>query len=330
MVSCQPNNIINETVDKSSIENQEESIKQEETTQEEITVEDFIYTYASKEEAALILASEDDYIVQLSAFDYASKFNSTQALDYDGRLAVYRHNTLEWRDDQKAVVDKAMINVTAYLEAMEITIPHISFALTSIADEGGAAYTRQNMIVLKPHHVSVYSQGLEDLILHEFFHIYSRMNKELRPAMYAIIGYQTCDPLIPPDQIKDLMISNPDAPDNNFYITGLYQGENLSFIPIIYSSEAYEIDSGRSFFETLNDDMLGVTIVNGKPEVILNDGQLLIVKKEEIEDFYDKVGRNTSYTYHPEETMADNFVFLAKNMTVRDMHILEELKKVLK
>jgi len=297
-------------------------------TEQEVVLEGF--SFLEKAAAIEILSTEDDYLIKLSQFDYASKYNSDKPLNTEELETAYGLTVLEYSDDQKRVIAEAALHIKEKLDPLGVDMPEISFILTSNADEGGAAYTRGSSIILKSRHIgSKSSKGLEELIVHEMFHVYSRTHKDLRKDMYEVIGYQPCEELVIPSELADYMISNPDAPDNNFYIEGLFEGENYAFIPIIYSSEAYEIDSGRSFFETLNDDMLAVTIVDGVAKPVKINDELLIVKKNQIEDFYDKIGMNTDYTYHPEETMADNFVFLVFGDEVKSPWVVEGLKKVI-
>jgi len=288
------------------------------------------FAFLDKESAIEVLSTEDDYLIKLSQFDFASKYNSDKPLDKEGLEAAYDLTVLEYSEEQKRVIAEAMVIIHEKLDPLNVDMPEISFILTSNADEGGAAYTRGSSIILKSRHIgSKTSKGLEELIVHEMFHVYSRAHKDLRKDMYEVIGYQPCEELVVPSELKDFMISNPDAPDNNFYIEGTFNGENYAFIPIIYSSEAYEIGSGRSFFETLNDDMLAVTIKAGVAEPVKTGDELLIIKKNQIEGFYDKIGMNTDYTYHPEETIADNFVFLVFGDEVKSPWVVEGLKKVI-
>lgn len=287
------------------------------------------YQFISGETAIEILATEDDYISKLSLFDYHSKFQSEDILDEEGRKKVYGQYVLEWSDQQKEAVDAAMKVIGNKMSGFDIDMPEINFILTSDEDEGGAAYTRGTSIILKPNHVYKHSESLEHLIAHEMFHVYSRTHKDQRVEMYGVIGYEPCEELVMPEALRDLKISNPDAPDNNFYITGRYQNTIYDFIPIIYSTAPYEIGSGASFFQTLRDDMLAVEIINGKPEPIYAEGELVIVKKQHIDDFYEKIGLNTEYTYHPEETMADNFVFMLYEMDVKSPWVLEGLRAVI-
>lgn len=288
------------------------------------------HNFISGQQAVEILAADDDYTSKLSIFDYNSKFQSEIILDVSGRTEVLNSHVLEWNDSQKKSVDEAMNHINDLFLEFDIDMPDINFILTSDVDEGGAAYTRGTSIILKPHSVYQHSMDLEHLIVHEMFHVYSRAHKELRSEMYAVIGYKECEELIWPTEIADLKISNPDAPDNNFYISGTYEGVEYDFMPIIFSSEPYEVGSGTSFFRTLQDKFLAVKIVDGKPEPIYLSDELLVVSKNNIAEFYDKVGLNTDYTYHPEETMADNFVFMIYKMDVKSPFVVEGLNSVIK
>jgi len=287
------------------------------------------HSFISGEQALDVLAAEDDYTSKLSIFDYNSKFQSDHVLDEAGRKVVLEDHVLEWNDSQMKSVDQAMANINEKFANFDIDMPEITFILTADKDEGGAAYTRGTSIILKSHSVYKHSLDLEHLIVHEMFHVYSRAYKDFRPDMYAVIGYSQCEELAWPKELVDLKISNPDAPDNNFYIRGTYKDIEYDFMPIIYSSESYEVGSGQSFFSTLQDKFLAVEVVDGVPNPIYLSDELLIVSKNSINEFYDKVGRNTDYTYHPEETMADNFVFMIYQVDVKSPFVVEGLNKII-
>ena len=307
----------------------EESIPVEVVEPIEYKEADIKHSFISGQEAVEVLAADDDYTSKLSIYDYNSKFQSEVILDATGRTEILNNHVLEWNDSQKESVDEAMRRINDLFLEFDIDMPDINFILTSDVDEGGAAYTRGTSIILKPHSVYQHSMDLEHLIVHEMFHVYSRAHKELRSEMYAVIGYNECEELVWPSEISDLKISNPDAPDNNFYITGTYEDVEYDFMPIIFSSEPYEVGSGTSFFRTLQDKFLAVKIIAGKPEPIYLSDELLIVSKNNIVEFYEKVGLNTDYTYHPEETMADNFVFMIYKMDVKSPFVVEGLNSVI-
>lgn len=292
-----------------------------------LTDEHEAYGFIQGDEATTILAADDDYTIKLSTFDYASKYRSDRPLDAAERKTVIEQYVLDWRPSQKTIMDEAMAEILPRIEAMGIDMPKIQFILTTRDDEGGAAYTRENAIILKPFNIQA-GDSLNRLITHEMFHVYSRAHKELREAMYGVIHYEKCEELVIPPELAELTIANPDAPNNNYYINGTYEGETLSFIPLIYSSQAYDIDKGGSFFTHLQDNMLAVEIVDGVAEPIYRDSQPLVVTKDKITDYFDKIGENTQYTYHPEETMADNFVALIFEDDVPSPWVVDGLKAI--
>ncbi len=287
-------------------------------------------TLIKGQEAGEILAADDDYTTQLSAFDYASKFKSNSPLNYEQRLEKYLPSVKGWTSTQEATLKETVEEVNRLLAGRTLNLPdEITIIFENGKIEGGAAYTRGSSIIFPTNRVNGFNTGLTELFIHELFHVYSRNNKDKREAMYGIIGYKKCDALVMPDEIKELTIANPDAPDNNYYLTCTYNEDEIAFIPIIYSKEAYDIDSNESFFKYLNDDMLAVEITGTTASALRKDEALVIVKKHELDNFYEQIGNNTSYTYHPEETIADNFVFLVMNSDVTDPWVLEGLSNII-
>jgi hypothetical protein len=258
-----------------------------------------------------ILGADDDYTETLSKFDYESKFKSGRKLTAEERAAAYKKalDTYSDRDIQR--LDKAFQTVFGKMNGLKAKLPAKIHIFSEQKIEGGAAYTRANVICMPKRIVAmVPDRALADLAAHEMFHVISRYNRELRPAMYATIGYRKVGKPVIPENLSRLTIANPDAPENDYAITGTYRGKTMDFMPILHSKREYRPDEGSSFFAYLNDDLLAVEIKYGVPTAVLSDGEPLIVEKEEVGNFFEQVGRNTDYTYHPEETVADHFKFL--------------------
>jgi hypothetical protein len=288
--------------------------------------------FANTKQAIDILSKEDNYIKGLSKFDYASKMKSSHALNLNERKALYSKAVLSWNNTEKERVKNSANEILKKIKGWNLNLPSkIVFITTNGNEEGNASYTRTNAITLPKTMLKYYEnpKDLEGLIAHELFHVYSRYNKNLRDKMYGIIHFKKCAELQFPKEIKDLKISNPDAPANNYYINATYKNKLYSFIPIIYSSKPYDIKSNASFFQSLKEGMLAVKIVNSKPQTIYENGSPLIVSKDQLADFYKQIGKNTNYTYHPEETMADNFELLVLGEKVPSKWVLDDLKKVI-
>lgn len=286
-----------------------------------------------KEEGLQVLASEDDYIRQFSKFDYQAKFGlDEKSADFELIASIYGKALLDWNDDEMSRISRALESIEVKMQAYNFRMPEELWLINEDGSiEGGAAYTRGNAIILPRDFIGRLDEtGLERLILHELFHVISRYNKDLRPEIYGIISYKECQDLVVEGDLADRLIANPDAPDLNYYIDCSYEGNTVSFIPILYS-DVSDISPGESFFRYLQDDMIAVEIVESLPIPIKDEqGQYLVVSKNKLEDYYDLIGDNTGYTYHPEETMADNFVLmvLEKDSRVNDPWILEELRSI--
>ena len=61
----------------------------------------------------------------------------------------------------------------------------------------------------------------------------------------------------------------------------------------------------------------------------LNIDKPTLLKPDEVEGFFDQIGRNTSYILHPEETLANNFVFLiTEKKDLKNPEIPKKIKLV--
>ena len=92
------------------------------------------------------------------------------------------------------------------------------FIKTTGNEEGGAAYTRANAIVLPEAEMTAPVEKIRKTISHELFHVLSRANPDLREKLYAAIGFVKCDEVAFPLELKSRKLTNPDAPKNDHCI----------------------------------------------------------------------------------------------------------------
>lgn len=282
------------------------------------------------QDISAILGADDDYTRTLSSFDYAAKFGSAQPLDATRRTAAFKLAVQHFEDRDIKRLQTAFGATFARMKGMDIVLPETLHVFHEDRIEAGAAYTRANAICMPLAAVrSAPAEALADLAAHELFHVISRYNRKLRSAIYATLGFKPVEPLILAGDLAKRTIANPDAPDNNYAIPGNHQGESLHFMPILYSNRDYQ---GGSFFHYLHDDLIAVEILNGAPRPIVRDGRPLIVAKDAVKGYYDQVGRNTRYTFHPEETAADHFKLLLFHdpKTLPNPEKISALEKILR
>ncbi len=256
-------------------------------------------------DVSAILGADDAYTRSLSRFDYAAKFRSGRALSPDERASAFRKSLQPYAEAEIQVLREAFTAVFDGMKGMHVMLPEQIHIFSEESIEAGAAYTRAQTICM-PKQVLARGdmKSIQDLAAHELFHVLSRYNPALRTPIYASLGFRPVGPLSIQGELATRTIANPDAPDNTHAIRGEFQGETLDFMPILYSKTEFR---GGSFFEYLNDDLVAVRIGNGTPTVMERDGRPLIVHKDQVGGYFDQIGRNTAYTFHPEETSADHF-----------------------
>jgi hypothetical protein len=284
-------------------------------------------------DVSVILAAEDDYTKSLSAFDYAAKFKSEVPLSSEALKEAYSEFLEPYTKEEIKKLNKSFSKIKKGIKDYPVILPETLYVFSESTIESGAAYSRGNTICIpKTFMNSISPDQLDRLVAHEFFHVLSRYNKDLRPAMYAIIGYRQVNPLIIPDELKDLTIANPDAPDHYFAITCTYEDKPMDFIPITYSETSYDTIKGGTFFDYFLDEMLAVTITESQTLAVYKDNQPLLVSKFDLDDFTTQIGTNSDYTYHPEETTADHFVMLLLDdlNKLPNPELITALEKVLK
>ena len=97
-------------------------------------------------------------------------------------------------------------------------------------------------------------------------------------------------------------ITNPDAPRNDHCIRARLEGEPVCATPVLYADAAYDTQRGGEFFNYMRFEMLVPGATKGAEPRLVGLGKLT--------GFWEQVGRNTDYTIHPEEILAENFALL--------------------
>lgn len=289
-----------------------------------------VVKFASVEKARQLLNEDDEFTMSWSQFDIDSrmqKVNSTK----DELMNLISGEVRSWTESEKHNVSEVLHLLQSNVDKFDykIKLPdEIYIVKTTGREEGGAAgYTRSNYIVLKEDFVVNGGENLNNLIAHELFHVLSRNNPQFRNEMYANIGFKSMNKVDYPEEIKQYRLTNPDAPQTDSYVELKAEGEDVECMMIIYSKSDY---NGGSFFKYATIGFLRLEgDSNKKP--YLRDGHPVIYSFEQVEGFFEQVGRNTDYIIHPEEILADNFSFaMLGNKDLPSQEVLDKVIRVLK
>ena len=273
------------------------------------------FTFASVNEGKEILTARDDFVKRLSRFDRSARLKTAKDISEDTYLRFVGDSVQEWSADEKSLVSSAFSSLQTRINELSLPWPEVIYLVkTTGNEEGHAAYTRSNAIVLPSVMLVQENRALINKILvHELFHILTRNNHELKEQLYAAIGFHYCGEIAYPSNIRQTKLTNPDAPKNNYCILLRVDGIPVWAIPMLYSpTPEYDENRGGDFFDYLKFEflLLQTTKITDPMTATYDDQHIRLVGPDDVSGFYEQVGRNTDYIIHPEEILADNFALL--------------------
>ncbi|MFZ6647226.1 hypothetical protein ACO0LO_15990 [Undibacterium sp. TJN25] len=297
--------------------------------------EPVVFSFATAQQARTVLTTRDDFVQGQSPFDRAARLKTASEVSESTYLKFVSDNAQEWSDREKGLVQASFSKIQPRLDALSLPFPKTVLMIkTTGKEEGGAAYTRGNAIILTEAELADDKKtGLPRLISHELFHVLSRHNPALREKLYGVIGFQPCGELAFPATLKPIKLTNPDAPRNDYCIQVKTGGTSSWAIPILYATQpSYDTAKGGEFFDYLNFKLLLVEKGNAtKPAQARTDANgPLLVDVKDAGGFFEQIGKNTGYIIHPEEIVADNFAMLVlKDTKIASPDITDKMQQIL-
>lgn len=280
-------------------------------------------SFATKEEGAALLGISDGYTKALNKFDIASRTRNPANDQEQNYLDFAASQAQDWTPDEIASLKQVINGVKTDMEEMGLNLDFpnkVNLVKSAMLEEGGSvSYTRQDYIVVK-------GSVDETFIVHELFHILSRNNPSNRDALFQTINFEKCNRIDYPAAIADNVVTNPDAPFLDHFITLQIDGEEKEAVFILYTEEDY---TTGAFFDYFDQKLMLIEGgADSKTPVLVNNMPVLR-DFHESSDLYEKIGNNTNYTLHPEEILADHFVALVTQKSVPSPSFIEAMKNVL-
>ena len=288
---------------------------------------------ASVTEGRFALRRRDGFIQRLSPLDRSVRLKTERDVTEQQFLDHAAGQVLSWTSEEAETIDAVVASIRETLAPWNLPLPaRVLLVKTSGREENGAAYCRGKCVVLSRRVINMSSERLEKLLIHELFHVLSGHNPELRRELYAVVGFKTCPEIEIPPALRSRKLTNPDAPEMNSYVQLMYQGQMVKMVPILYGNhDRYDAQNGLGLFQIMNFKLMIVESKDGIWRALERDGEPVLVDVKEVPSFYDRVGRNTDYILHPEETLAENFVLLMmQDQEVATPRILDEMRQLLR
>lgn len=280
-------------------------------------------SFATKEEGAALLGTSDEYTKELNKFDIASRTRNPANDQEQNYLDFAASQAQDWNPDEIAALKVVINGVKTKMEEMGLNLDfpnNVNLVKSAMLEEGGSvSYTRQDYIVVK-------GSVDETFIIHELFHILSRNNPSNRDALFQTINFEKCNRIAYPASIADNVVTNPDAPFLDHFITLQLDGEQKEAVFILYTEEDY---TTGAFFDYFDQKLMLIEGGADSKTPVLVNGIPVLRDFNESSDLYSKIGDNTGYTLHPEEILADHFVALITQKSVPSPSFIEAMKNVL-
>ena len=264
---------------------------------------------ASASEGRVILAAEDDFTRALGGFDRSFRMRTSAPVDDVDLRRFLGEQAVDFTAEEQATWEEAIATVARGARGISAVLPReVLVVKTTGREERDHAYTRANAIVLPASRVrSLRGERAFRLLAHELFHVASRTSPAFRDVTYALLGFVPVAPITPPPELDGCRMTNPDAFALGHY---LRLGER-AVVPLLTCPlplvDVLEQTSVLGFVRT--------TLLEIDPEagtVVRDGGGAPVLIDTQATDWSRRIARNSMYTIHPEEVLADNLALLVR------------------
>jgi len=277
-----------------------------------------LYRFASPEEAARILTTEDEYTAELQPTEIGIKNRDATKTSLADLKENYALGIVPWTEEEKDALRAVIADLEPRLMGFAPLLPEtVLMAKTSQRGEGGLSHTRANLILFGASAMESYLQNretkpdeatenLKSLFVHELHHVLTRVQASRDDAYFALIGFAPCR-FEAPESLRARRLTNPDAPVYGHYAP-LELEDADGLIPYLTVSGPYSGDPDTSLGDYFSFGLLKVVEAEGVCRQAGSEPAFL--SPGEAPGFFALIGSNTGYIIHPEETLADNFTFM--------------------
>lgn len=284
--------------------------------------------FASQEKGQELIATEDDFLKRVQGLERQLRLSSKDPVSQEEYVQQLKAGVLDWTKEDREKMAAAVAEIAKAFEPYELPFPaEVYLTRVSAEVEQNAPHCRGANVICPDRLLS--GRRLANVMAHELFHVLSNQNAELRHKMYEVIGFTKCNEIELPGSLLKRRLTNPDASKYEHFVELEHDGKKILATPFIQSRKPEYAPGG--LFGNMDLKLLVLEKSGEKVVVKLEDGEPVLLEVSAVPDYLKKIGNNTGYIIHPEETMADNFVLLMLNPGgAKDPWVVQGLGKVLK
>jgi hypothetical protein len=272
--------------------------------------------FASAERGGEILGRADQWARQLSAFDRAARQRTLEPTTMGELLAFVSGNALSWTSEERAYWSRLADRLSEAVSGLMLSVPEIFLVKTTGMEEFGFAYARDRAIVLPQGRLEIAGDERRDffLLAHEFFHYLSANNPALRDSLYALLGSRRIDGFMYPPELEDRRVSNPTWYADHVSMHVDTPSGPAEVVPLVRTTipleEVIRLPTGGPPAIARHIELVLVAVDPQTGRVLRDTAGAPITYPLDDTDLVNRMARNTSYMFHPQEVIADNFALL--------------------
>jgi len=228
-----------------------------------------------------------------------------------------KEDVVSFSEEEKALMTQVMDSALWLVDYAfpNLEFPSIDLVKTTANHYGPSVYyTRENAIVIPYNELRNDNvEGLISVMLHEISHIVSRYHPSFKDDMYGLIGFKPMDKqLIYPQEILDIILKNPDGLNDRYYLELTSNDKTIKAVPIIVSNKSSVSEKKTGFMSYIKFDLYVIEESEKGYSILCNDLGYSTISPEFMGSFFEQIKDNTQYIIHPDEIIADNFLYLVK------------------
>lgn len=276
------------------------------------------------------IASQLEFQIQMSAKESCSSHEMCKSKYINFLKEDVVNFEPEERELMIEVMDSAMFLVNHAFP--NLNFPQIELIKTKATHYGpGVYYTRDNAIILPYDQINVNNKvSLIAVMLHEISHIVSRYHVSFKDDMYGLIGFKKMDKkLVYPQEILNIILKNPDGLNDRYYIELMNEGKAIKAVPIIVSNKSEVSDLKPGFMSYIKFDLYEIKEGPNGYAIECDENGYSNMNSVYMKSFFDQIKDNTQYIIHPDEIIADNFLFLTSGIRNNDLDKFSEKGQLL-